>query len=126
LLYSLLHFLRFAAVNLVAMTMRPGKAYYASRRWQTLRNYVMDRDGHRCRVCRRPMGNQLDIDHKRPISQGGSHFTWNLQSLCSTDHAKKHPDNKEMQVRAFRRQPEDFAISIRPFDQNIKPKKRRR
>lgn len=115
-MYSLFHFFRFISVNMLAATMRPGKAYYQSRRWQVLRQYVMDRDGHRCRTCHKPMGNHLDVDHKRPISRGGSHFTWNLQSLCAVDHARKHPENAEMQKRAFRDQPEQFVLYIKPIE----------
>lgn len=75
-------------VNAIALTMRPGKDYYDSWRWQVLRRYVIWRDARRCQVCRKR--GQLDVHHVRPISRNGSHFTPNLIAVHRGCHARLH------------------------------------
>lgn len=79
-----------ALVNLLALfTMRRG-VRYTGRRWQIVRNYALDRDGHRCRQCRRSY-RQMDVHHCTPLSRLGSNQTWNLETLCRACHKSRHP-----------------------------------
>lgn len=98
--YAFRHPLRWLFVNLLALTFRRYEYYYHTWRWQKIRAYCMDRDAHRCRQCNRPMGNRLDVHHKRPVSKGGSWHTWNLTSLCAADHAARHPGNRTLEEHA--------------------------
>ena len=85
----------FLAINLfVLLTMRPGRRYYGWR-WNVVRRWVYKRDHYECRECRRGR-LQLHCHHKRPVAQGGSSFTWNLETLCADDHARRHPGNSGM------------------------------
>lgn len=77
------------AVNLLAATMRPGRPYYHTRRWQVLRRYVLWRDRSRCQVCRRKQ-RVLDVHHVRPVSKGGSWYTSNLVAVDRACHARTH------------------------------------
>ena len=87
---GLLRFLRFTAVNLLArLTMRAG-VRYTGRRWQIVRAYVLDRDGHRCCRCRKSY-RTMDVHHRQPLSRLGSHQTWNLETLCRSCHERRHP-----------------------------------
>lgn len=81
---------RWALVNLlVTLTMRPG-VRYSGRRWDIVRGYVMDRDGHECQDCGASY-RLLHVHHKRPVSEGGSHYPHNLETLCHRCHTKRHP-----------------------------------
>lgn len=99
-LFALRHPVRFVFVNLLALTMRPGVSYYHTERWQKIREYVSERDGNRCRARGCKVTRGLDTHHKRPVSQGGSWFTWNLVKLCQAHHALRHPKNTHLQDRA--------------------------
>ncbi len=99
-IFALRHPLRWIFVNLLALTMRRYHYYYETWRWQRIRAYCMDREDHRCRQCKRPMGNALDVHHKRWVARGGSWHTWNLESLCAADHAGKHPGNTTLAEHA--------------------------
>lgn len=46
-----------------------------------LRKTVYDRDGNRCAYC--GCRKQLTLDHKKPLSKGGTNSLDNLQTLCS-------------------------------------------
>lgn len=87
---GLLRLARFLAVNLLAwLTMRPG-VRYTGWRWRVVRNYVLDRDGHHCRYCRQSY-RSMDVHHRQPLSQLGSHQTWNLDTTCRSCHTGIHP-----------------------------------
>jgi 5-methylcytosine-specific restriction endonuclease McrA len=59
-----------------------------SRRYDTLRNWVLHRDGWRCQSCG-TMSN-LEVHHKEFRSQAGDDSEENLITLCSTCHALLH------------------------------------
>lgn len=89
-LLGLLRLLRFAAVNAFAWAlMRPG-VRYDGWRWQVVRGYVLDRDSGQCRRCTRSY-RQMDVHHRQPVSLGGNHQTWNLDTLCRACHEQIHP-----------------------------------
>jgi hypothetical protein len=46
----------------------------------SLRNFILDRDGHRCRYC--GSTERLEMDHIMPWSAGGKDTVDNLQTLC--------------------------------------------
>ena len=57
---------------------------------------VADCDGWRCRYCNRKLrdgdpghGKALEIDHKRPVSRGGSNRRRNLQATCKRCNREK-------------------------------------
>lgn len=59
--------------------------------WEDLRKIVLDRDGHRCKVCNeRP--KERHVHHIIPISNYGSNHLNNLITLCYSCHNKAHPD----------------------------------
>lgn len=84
--------------NLLALTMKPGKRY-EDWRWRYIARTVRKRDGYRCREC--VNSGLLDVHHKRPVSRGGSHFTWNLKTLCRSCHTNKHPHMRIARRAAF-------------------------
>jgi len=50
---------------------------------------ILARQERRCRHCSKRLGDNFQIDHIRPISQGGSNDISNKQALCPNCHAKK-------------------------------------
>lgn len=65
------------------------KARWRSERpgnWERLRRYVLRRDRGRCVVCDAP-GNQ--VDHVKPVAEGGDWTVQNLQVLCEEHHKEK-------------------------------------
>jgi len=49
----------------------------------SIRVSVLTRDNYKCRFCGRSSTQiQLEVDHIKPFSQGGSHEMNNLQTLC--------------------------------------------
>ena len=53
-----------------------------------MRLKVLKRDGYR--YCNCGTAGRLEIDHKRPLSQGGEKYALeNLQALCPNCHRKK-------------------------------------
>jgi len=48
-----------------------------------IREEVLTRDGYRCRICGASSDEDyLEIDHLRPVSQGGTNAPSNLRTLC--------------------------------------------
>ena len=61
--------------------------------WQKVRRQVLERDGHRCRVCNIREGGivRVDVHHIRFRSVGGSvSDTSNLAALCRICHGEVH------------------------------------
>lgn len=57
----------------------------------TLRFAIMKRDRYRCRLCGRAAANgrTLEIDHKTPITRGGTNDPANLWTLCTICNSGK-------------------------------------
>jgi 5-methylcytosine-specific restriction protein A len=55
-----------------------------------VRSYVLQRDGHQCRI-RLPgcLGAADHVDHRVAVSQGGGDHAGNLQSACRVCHQQK-------------------------------------
>ncbi|MBC8366096.1 HNH endonuclease [bacterium] len=54
------------------------------------RNQVLARDGHQCKSTGCGNTRFLEVHHKKPRSEGGSHETSNLITLCSACHGLVH------------------------------------
>ena len=54
---------------------------------EDLRTTIFERDNHRCVFCDSP--DDLQIDHKKPFSKGGTTSIENLQTLCRKCNMKK-------------------------------------
>jgi 5-methylcytosine-specific restriction endonuclease McrA len=60
--------------------------------WARIRQQILERDGHRCQwVDQLGQCGQIatDVDHIRPVSQGGTDAPQNLTSLCRWHHNRK-------------------------------------
>jgi hypothetical protein len=72
--------------------------------WKARAKTVVDRDGYTCQNCgvvsTRVDNVYFDVDHIIPKSDDGSHARSNLQSLCPSCHAAKHPGNTKLAQRA--------------------------
>lgn len=53
----------------------------------SVRQYVFQRDRHRCQSCGQT--TNLQIDHIIPLARGGSNDISNLQTLCATCNQRK-------------------------------------
>lgn len=53
-----------------------------------MRFAIYERDGYRCRICKRKT-NDLEVDHIIPIAKGGKSTYDNLQTLCHRCNVKK-------------------------------------
>lgn len=59
--------------------------------WDEIRERILERDSHRCRLCGKPSEqahNGLDVHHIVPIMAGGTHGEWNLLAVCNSCHSK--------------------------------------
>lgn len=65
-----------------------GKTVTPGSNWDLLRKDVMKRDGYKCSSCGSTLN--LTIDHKLPLSLGGTNALSNLQTLCRDCHEDKH------------------------------------
>lgn len=79
---------RAIVATLLALTMTPG-VRYRDWRWKYIARTRRDLDGHRCTRCR-ARGVLLNVHHRRAVSAGGSHYLWNLRSLCQGCHENAH------------------------------------
>lgn len=59
---------------------------------QKVREEVLTRDRFRCRFC--STVSFLHVHHIIYRSQGGSHESWNLITLCEEHHTKMHSDKR--------------------------------
>lgn len=53
------------------------------------RNAIKESQNGLCNLCNEPIKKQFQIDHKRPLSNGGNNETDNLQALCVSCHQEK-------------------------------------
>ncbi len=51
-------------------------------RWQSLRKYVLLRDGYVCHYCRLKLTVEVSVDHILPRSAGGQDIAKNLVACC--------------------------------------------
>jgi 5-methylcytosine-specific restriction endonuclease McrA len=52
-----------------------------------VRQYVLERDGHRCQAC--GAAGDLTIDHIIPLAQGGPNDLSNFRTLCRSCNSRK-------------------------------------
>ena len=65
-----------------------------SRVWARVRRAVLQRDGYRCRRCRRP--GRLEVHHVQPLHEGGAALVLaNLLTLCRGCHIQEHNSEKQ-------------------------------
>lgn len=69
---------------------RHSRPVLRTRRWQVLRQLILERDGYACRDCGTRRG-RLEIDHVQPVRTRPelAFVPTNLQALCPRCHAKK-------------------------------------
>lgn len=65
-----------------------GKVVTPGSNWDLLRKSVMKRDDYKCSSC--GSTSNLTIDHRMPLSLGGTNDLSNLQTLCRDCHEDKH------------------------------------
>ena len=66
----------------------PHPAIENPRRWAVVRQFVFQRDGHRCRACGK--AGRLECDHVIPVVRGGDWWAAEeLQALCRGCHINK-------------------------------------
>lgn len=58
--------------------------------WDARRKEVLERDSYECQECG-ATDTTLQVHHLTPISEGGSHDTANLTTVCRSCHAAEHP-----------------------------------
>jgi len=58
--------------------------------WDTIRQAILHRDKHRCRLCGRS-DRTLHVHHLLELSRGGRTEPSNLLTLCQDCHAILHP-----------------------------------
>jgi 5-methylcytosine-specific restriction endonuclease McrA len=66
---------------------RHSKTVTSTRRWQTVRHAVLERDGWKCVEC----GGRLEVDHIKPVRSNPelSFDPGNCQALCGPCHTRK-------------------------------------
>lgn len=61
-----------------------------------VRNRIVERDGEQCQVCK-SFDGPWEVDHKLPVSRGGTHADENLWLLCAIWNQAK----RDMTVEEF-------------------------
>lgn len=60
------------------------------------RALVVQREGHRCHYCRRPLGRhgraRMTLDHVWPVSRGRIDALWNLVPACGDCNSRRGAD----------------------------------
>ena len=78
----------------VYLNVKAGKPYRPSNKRtdisDTQRIRILNRDNHKCVKC--GCTYNLEIHHKKPVSQGGDNSDDNLETICTDCHAKEHPE----------------------------------
>ena len=74
-----------------------GKTITRGSSWDILRKKVIKRYNNRCTNCGR--SSNLTVDHKVPLSLGGSNLMSNLTTLCKDCH--EHKDQRRIFDKAF-------------------------
>ncbi len=76
--------------NLIAKSVREDRAYLTIKERQAL----IDEQGQRCRLCDCECV-KFQIDHIKPLANGGTNNMENLQAICENCHAEKTSEEKE-------------------------------
>jgi len=58
----------------------------STRAWRQLREQILARDRHRCRICGKPAAH---VDHITPVASGGTEHPGNLRALCANCNLEK-------------------------------------
>jgi 5-methylcytosine-specific restriction endonuclease McrA len=74
---------------LVPAIFKRGRLRLSRYKWKKRVEQVMERDGHKCRMCGRSEG-LADVHHIIKRSQGGGDDMDNLITLCRNCHNKQH------------------------------------
>ena len=78
---------------------------------------VIERDEGRCRMCGLRVGESGEIDHIRPIADGGTSDLENLQLLCSSCHSRKTTHSNRRRRKPPTREETTDEIMRRPFEE---------
>ena len=81
------------------------KAFYHSKQWQQVREYVLMRDSYLCRICGQPAEEVHHKIHLTPenVTDINVCLNWdNLELLCRECHAEEHADDMEGGREAYR------------------------
>jgi 5-methylcytosine-specific restriction endonuclease McrA len=70
-------------------TNRSKRLGMSKKKWQALRQAVLERDNHTCRECGDQDGPNLHVDHIIPLSKGGPNDMSNLRALCAKCNQRK-------------------------------------
>ena len=87
---------------------RSGVKRIAGNTWRRIRQAVFQRDGWRCRQCRKR--RRLQVDHIVPLSQGGAERMENYQTLCHWCHVTKTAGENALPGRA------EWLARVRPYN----------
>ena len=92
----------------------------------SVKDEVMRRQRGRCARCNVNFitkGIRIHIDHKKPVSKGGSNGIRNLQALCPNCHANKHHKENVKDAREPKNSNEGFGFEIPKSISGFKPPK---
>jgi 5-methylcytosine-specific restriction endonuclease McrA len=111
--------------------LRKHGGYLNTRRFnQTHRIHVMYTQGYRCGGCEQMLKPDCELDHVKPLEEGGSDTLMNLQALCVACHSaktydarvQKHPMFKDASIH-----PDTSPINVsKYFEQYMYRDKKRR
>ena len=62
---------------------------------KTEREILLKTQNSKCKMCNEILSKSYEIDHIRPLSNGGTNEKENLQALCVSCHKEKSPFEKE-------------------------------
>lgn len=86
------------------MSWATGRSYGSQ--WQSTRRKVLLRDNFMCQINGRGCTVEAgEVDHIKPLAEGGDHSPENLRAVCKHCHAKKTRNEKlrGIKKRAMRR-----------------------
>lgn len=94
------------------------KAFYRSKEWERVRDYVLRRDNFLCVKCGHPAEEVHHVIHLSPENIYDVSITLNpdnLKSLCKDCHFREHKEDKARGIR--QRNGTDILVEI-TFDDN--------
>ena len=81
---------------------------------QSMRTWLLDRDGHRCGRCGKEFSpDQLEIDHLIPLALRGADEPGNWVALCRLDHREKRASFQYGFIRHYRRERIRGSVGVR-------------